>query len=83
MLVRCPERHIGHERRCEQVRIDPPNAFAVQLVRPNEGSDLRVTDSRNSMDEVVRFQKLASPTGISDQQLAVYQIVSGGLVSLK
>jgi len=80
MLVRCPEVHIGHERRSEQVRIDPPNAFAVQLARPNEGSDLRVTDSRNPVNEVVRVQKPASPTGISDQQLAVYQIVPGGLV---
>jgi hypothetical protein len=30
MLVRCPELHIGYERRREQVGIDPPNAFAVQ-----------------------------------------------------
>jgi hypothetical protein len=39
-----------------------------------------MTDSRNSVNEVVRVQKLASPTGISDQQLAVYQIVPGCLV---
>jgi hypothetical protein len=42
-----------------------------------------MTDSRNSMNEVVRVQKPASPTCISDQQLAVYQIVPCGLVSLK
>jgi hypothetical protein len=65
------------------MRIDPPNAFAVQLPGPNESGDLRMTDSRNPVNEVVRGQKPASPTGISDQQLAIYKIVPGHLVSLK
>jgi len=32
MLVRCPERRVGDKGGSEQMRIDPPNASAVQLV---------------------------------------------------
>jgi hypothetical protein len=42
-----------------------------------------MTDSRNLVDEVVRVQKLASPSSISDQQLAIYKIVPNRVVSLQ
>ena len=32
MLVRCPQRRVGDKGGSEQMRIDPPNASAVQLV---------------------------------------------------
>jgi len=32
MLVGCPERHVRDKRGSEQMRIDPPNAPAVQFV---------------------------------------------------
>jgi hypothetical protein len=32
MLVGCPERRVGDKGGGEQMRIDPPNAFTVQLI---------------------------------------------------
>jgi hypothetical protein len=63
------------------MRTGPPNAFAVQLVRLHEGNDVRMPDSRNSVNQLIRAQQLASPAGISDQQLAIHQFVPGGFVS--
>jgi hypothetical protein len=42
-----------------------------------------MTDSRNSVNEFVRVQHLPSPTGISDQQLSIYEVMPGGFVSLE
>jgi hypothetical protein len=83
MPVRRPDRRIGDKGGSEQMRIDPPNASTVHPVRPHEGSDVGMTDSRNPVNEVVRVQQLRSPAGISDQQLAIHEVVPGGFVSLE
>jgi hypothetical protein len=53
MLIGCPERRAGDKGGSEQMRIDPPNASAVQLVGPHEGGDVRMTDRRNPVNHVV------------------------------
>ena len=53
MLVGRPERSVGDKGGSEQMRIDPPNASAVQLVGPHEGGDVRMTDGRNPVNHVV------------------------------
>jgi hypothetical protein len=42
-----------------------------------------MTDSRNLVNELVRVQQLPSPTGVSDQQLAIYEVMSGGYVLIE
>jgi hypothetical protein len=42
-----------------------------------------MSDSRNSVNEFVRVQQLPSPTGISDQQLAIYEVMPGGFVLIE
>ena len=49
----------------------------------HEFSDLRMCDSRDPVDEVVRAQEPTSPAGTSDQQLAIHEIVPGGFVGLE
>ena len=42
-----------------------------------------MADRRNPVNQVVRVQEVASPTGMSDQQLAIHKVVPGGFVSLE
>jgi hypothetical protein len=42
-----------------------------------------MTDSRDSVNEVVRVQQVGSPAGISDQQFAVHEVVPGSFVPLE
>jgi hypothetical protein len=39
-----------------------------------------MTDGRNPVNEFVRVQQLPSLTGISDQQLAIYEVMHGDFV---
>ena len=65
------------------MRIDPPYASAVQLAGPHEYRDLFMIDSRNPVNAVIRVQELAAPTSITNQQLAVYEVVPGGFVPIE
>lgn len=56
--------------------VDPSNAAAVYLAVPHELDDFRVWDRGGLPHPFVRAQKLCAPSAVTDQQLAINEIVA-------